>query len=158
MEHEGGCTCGHLRYVLNAGPFAVHCCHCTTCQIESGSAFALNGLIETDNLRITAGSPVIVETPSESGKGQNVARCPHCHVAVWSHYMGMGEKAAFVRIGTLDEPKTFPPQVHIFVRSKQAWVNLPGDASEFEVFYSRADMDRLFGADGAARYRALRGI
>jgi hypothetical protein len=68
----------------------------------------------------------------------------------------MGESACFVRVGTLEDPGGCPPQVHIFTRSKQPWVMLPQDAAAFEIFYSRGDLDRLFGKDGAARWRALR--
>lgn len=154
---EGGCQCGHIRYRLEDEPFAVHCCHCRSCQRETGSAFALNGLIEAERLTILAGEPVRVETPSDSGKGQSIARCPACQVAMWSHYGGMGERASFVRIGTLDEADRFAPDLHIFARSKQPWVET-GNAPTYDVFYGRQDYDALFGPERAARYRALRGI
>lgn len=152
----GRCACGEVRYRLAGRPFAVHCCHCRDCQRETGSAFVLNGLIETPLVEVTAGAPETIDTPSASGKGQKIVRCPRCKVALWSHYGGMGDKAAFVRVGTLEDPDACPPQVHIFTRSKQPWFDLPLDACAFEVFYSRADLDRLFGTDGAARWRALR--
>lgn len=153
---EGRCACGEVRYRLAGAPFAVHCCHCRSCQRETGSAFVINGLIETGMVEVVAGEPVTVDTPSDSGKGQKVVRCPACHVALWSHYGGMGEKAAFVRVGTLEDPDACPPQVHVFVRSKQPWVALPESAPAFEVFYGRDDLERLFGNDGAARWRRLR--
>jgi hypothetical protein len=68
----------------------------------------------------------------------------------------MGEKAAFVRVGTLDNPDACPPQVHIFARSKQPWFDLPMSAPAFEIFYSRDDLDTLFGEGGARRWRTLR--
>ena len=153
---EGRCTCGAVRYRLQDKPFAVHCCHCRDCQRETGSAFVINGLIETPHVEVIEGEPETILTPSASGKGQQVVRCPNCKVALWSHYGGMGEKAAFIRIGTLEEPDACPPHVHIFTRSKQPWFQLPADAAAFEIFYNRDDLDRLFGKDGAARWRALR--
>ena len=155
---EGHCACGEVRYRLAGKPFAVHCCHCRSCQRETGSAFVLNGLIETPMVEVVQGKPETVDTPSESGKGQRIVRCPTCHVALWSHYGGMGDKAAFVRVGTLEDPDACPPQVHIFIRSKQPWVVLPEGAPAFEIFYSPSEhLDTLFGADGAARWRALHG-
>lgn len=154
---EGRCACGEVRYRLAGRPFAVHCCHCRDCQRETGSAFVINGLIETPMLEIVAGEPETIPTPSASGKGQAIVRCPTCKVALWSHYGGMGDKAAFVRVGTLENPDACPPQVHIFVRSRQPWFDLPMDACAYEVFYSRDDLDKLFGEDGAARWRTLRG-
>jgi hypothetical protein len=153
---EGHCACGEVRYRLADRPFAVHCCHCRDCQRETGSAFVLNGLIEAGMVEVLEGAPETIHTPSESGRGQKIVRCPSCHIALWSHYGGMGENACFVRVGTLDDPGACPPQVHIFTRSKQPWVVLPEDAAAFEIFYSRDDIDRLFGKDGATRWRALR--
>jgi hypothetical protein len=154
---EGGCACGEVRYRLKSQPFAIHCCHCRWCQRETGSAFVLNGLIETGEVELLAGEPVTVDTPSESGKGQKIVRCPRCEVALWSHYGGVDTRASFIRVGTLDDPDACPPQVHIFTRSKQPWVMLSEDgAPQFEIFYSRDDLEDLFGRDGAARWRALR--
>jgi hypothetical protein len=154
---EGRCTCGEVRYRLVERPFAVHCCHCRDCQRETGSAFVINGLIETPAVEVTKGAPETIDTPSASGKGQKVMRCPTCKVALWSHYGGMGEKAAFVRVGTLEDPDACPPQVHVFARSKQPWFEPGPGAPAFEIFYGRDDLERLFGDDGAARWRALRG-
>ena len=47
---EGGCACGHVRYRLASAPMIVHCCHCRDCQRQTGSAFVLNALIETDRV------------------------------------------------------------------------------------------------------------
>lgn len=156
-ELAGHCACGEVRYRLKGEPFAVHCCHCRDCQRETGSAFVINALIEAGMVEVLQGEPATVDTPSASGRGQKIIRCPSCHVALWSHYGGMGEKACFVRVGTLEDPDVHPPQVHVFTRSKQPWVELTGGAPVFEVFYSRDDLERLFGTDGAARWRALRG-
>ena len=153
---DGRCACGEVRYRLTGRPFAVHCCHCRDCQRETGSAFVVNGLIEAQMVEVTAGEPETIDTPSASGKGQKIVRCPTCRVALWSHYGGMGGKAAFVRVGTLEDPDAWPPQVHIFTCSKQPWFELPEGAAAFEVFYSRDDLEALFGEDGAARWRALR--
>ena len=153
---EGGCACGSVRYRLQAQPLVVHCCHCRSCQRETGSAFVINGVVETPLVEILEGAPEAVDTPSDSGKGQRIVRCPTCQVALWSHYAGAGDKAAFVRVGTLDDPDAFPPDVHIFTRSKQPWVRLPDDVPAYEIFYSRDDLPRIYGEEGAARWRALR--
>ena len=92
---EGSCTCRSVRYRMTSRPLFVNCCHCTWCQRETGSAFVVNAIIETDRLSVT-GATLAVETPSESGTGQIIHRCPTCHVALWSHYGGR-TKAAFVR-------------------------------------------------------------
>ena len=137
---EGGCTCGEVRYRLNRAPIIVHCCHCRWCQRETGTAFALNALVEADTVSLLSGQPERVLTPSNSGKGQIIVRCPKCHIAVWSHYAGAGEKLSFIRVGTLDDPDALPPDVHIFTASKQPWLMLPPDTPAYEMFYKRSEL------------------
>src|SRR5213079_987062 len=110
---EGHCTCGAVRYRMTSKPLFVHCCHCTWCQRETGSAFVLNAMIESDRVELTSGEVDVVNTPSNSGKGQRIARCPKCRIAVWSHYGGGGDAVRFVRVGTLDDATSLPPDIHI---------------------------------------------
>jgi hypothetical protein len=150
---EGGCTCRAVRYRLASRPLFVHCCHCTWCQRESGSSFALNALIESERVELLSGAPELVETPSASGAGQRIARCPRCRIAVWSHYAGAGDAVRFVRVGTLDEPGRLPPDIHIFTASKQPWVVLPPDTPAVPEYY---DSKRYWPADSLARRDAMR--
>jgi hypothetical protein len=149
---DGGCTCRAVRYRMMRAPMIVHCCHCRWCQRETGTAFALNALVETSALERLSGEPELVLTPSNSGKGQKIARCPTCRVAVWSHYAGLGEVLAFVRVGTLDEPDRCPPDVHIFTESKQPWVVIPAGARAFSQYYKSAE---VWSAASLARRAAL---
>lgn len=148
---EGGCTCRHVRYLLTDRPMVVHCCHCTWCQRETGSAFAINALIESDRLRLLEGTTESVSLPSESGAGQSVVRCPRCMVAVWSHYSAAKEKVSFVRVGTLDDPNRCPPDIHIFASSKQGWVILPDDVPAVPAYYQRS---KYWPPESTERYRA----
>lgn len=122
---SGGCACGSVRYRLEDAPMFVNCCHCTSCQTETGSAFVINAIIESAKVTTTRGDAEPVLTPSESGRGQQIWRCPQCHVALWSNYGGSVDKLRFVRVGTLDTPGAVPPDIHIFARSKLPWVVLP---------------------------------
>jgi len=149
---EGGCDCRRIRYRLLDSPLFVHCCHCRWCQRESGAAFALNAMIETRLVQILGDAPDLVDTPSASGKGQRIARCPHCRIAVWSHYAGAGPAVAFVRVGTLDDPDRLPPDIHIFTASKQPWVILPAETPAVPAYYER---ERYWPAASLARRRAL---
>lgn len=149
---EGECDCGGVRYRMTSRPLFVHCCHCRWCQRETGSAFALNALIEADRVVLLRGEPEIIPTPSASGKGQRIARCPSCHIAVWSHYAGGGDAFRFVRVGTLDEPGRLPPDIHIFTASKQPWVVIPPDVPAVPEYYRR---DQYWPAESLARRRAV---
>ena len=138
-RYDGGCTCRFLRYRMTATPLFVHCCHCRWCQRETGTSFALNALIETDRVQLLQGEAEIVDTPSNSGKGQKISRCPRCHVAAWSNYAGFGDSVRFVRVGTLDEPDRFPPDIHIYTASKQPWVILPPGTPAVPEYYRASE-------------------
>jgi len=149
---EGGCACRHVRYRMLTAPLFVHCCHCRWCQRESGASFALNAMIESDRMALQVGAVDLVDTPSDSGFGQKIARCPHCRVAVWSHYSGAGPLVAFVRVGTLDAPDLLPPDIHIYTQSQQPWVVLPPGVPAVAEYYDR---DALWPADSLARRQVL---
>jgi hypothetical protein len=148
---EGGCTCRAVRYRMTSRPLIVHCCHCRWCQRETGASFALNALIETQRVVLLQGSPEIVLTPSNSGKGQKIARCPSCRIALWSTYGGGGDVVRFIRVGTLDEPDRLPPDIHIYTMSKQPWVVLPPGVPAVTEYYDR---DKYWRADSLERRRA----
>jgi len=151
QSREGGCTCGHVRYQVMSEPMIVHCCHCRGCQKNSGSSFALNALFEADRVALVSGEVENVTVPTPSGTGQIITRCAKCRVAVWSNYNmgGLRERIRFIRVGTLDDPDQFPPDVHIYTCSKQPWALVPkedrkvNEFYEFEATWSPESMERL---------------
>jgi len=140
LAYEGGCTCRFVRYRMSSKPLFVHCCHCRWCQRETGASFALNAMIEADRVQLLQGELEVINTPSNSGKGQKISRCPRCRIAVWSNYAGGGDGVRFVRVGTLDEPDRLPPDIHIFTASKQPWVVLPPETPAVAEYYKAAEL------------------
>lgn len=138
---DGGCECGAIRYRLAAAPFFVNCCHCRQCQKITGSAFAINAMIERDRIVLTRGEPVVAEG--------GTARCPECAALLWATHRMFGDKIVFLRAGTLDESETLTPDAHFFVRSKHRWITLPEDARSFETLPGADDVLMT----GAARQR-----
>lgn len=149
----GTCSCGRVVYELTQEPLFVHCCHCRHCQRESGAAFAINALIETDAIRVMQGAPIEVDVPTNSGKGQIFLRCPDCQIALWSHYAGAGRQLAFVRVGTLKEPGQCRPDIHIFTESMQPWVSLPEDVPAVPRYYNS---ERYWPTESLDRVAKLR--
>lgn len=149
---EGGCTCRAVRYRMMTKPLFVHCCHCRWCQRETGASFALNAMIEADRVELLKGDPAIVDTPSNSGRGQKIARCPACRIALWSNYAGAGDAVRFVRVGTLDEPDRLPPDIHIFTSTKQPWITLAPGTPVVPEYYDR---NHLWPPESLERRRVL---
>jgi hypothetical protein len=146
---EGGCACGEIRYRLTSEPLFVHCCHCLNCQRQTGSAFVINLLIETERVELLAGEPEPVKVPRSGGKNQVIWRCPTCQIALYSKYTT--PRLRFVRAGTLDDPARYEPDVHIFTRSKLPWVTLPESVPAFNVYY---DTKKLWPAASLERLQA----
>jgi hypothetical protein len=152
-ELAGGCACGRVRYRLGSAPMFVHCCHCRDCQRQTGSAFVLNALIETDRIALDKGDLVPHPMPTDSGRPHRIFRCRECETALWSEYGGI-EKLRFVRVGTLDDPTVLAPDVHIYTRSKLPWVSLPAGVPAFEAYY---DSRKLWPQASLERRRAVFG-
>ena len=148
---EGGCTCGAVRYRLKARPLFVHCCHCSWCQRESGSAFVVNDFIEASQVELLKGKLTQTTLPSASGKGQVFWRCADCGVTVWSNYPQAGPHIHFIRAGTLDDPSQAPPDIHIYTSTKQSWVIIPDGVPAVSEFYRPAE---YWPAESAARFNS----
>jgi len=146
---EGGCSCGAVRYRLASDPLFVHCCHCLNCQRHTGSAFVVNVLIETARVELVSGDLAVIDMPLDGGSPNKIFRCSKCLVAVWSEYSR--PQLRFVRAGTLDDPATISPDVHIYTRSKLPWVTLPASVPQFAAFY---DPKALWPAASLERSKA----
>lgn len=151
---EGRCACGAVTYSMKSKPIIVHCCHCSECQRQTGSAFVLNAIIETEMVKVE-GPIVEITLPTPSGNGQIISRCKDCGVAVFSSYLSRKGKLRYIRVGTLDRPEESPPDVHIFTSSKQPWVTLSSDVPVFEEFYV---IEKVLPEASMARWKALFGV
>lgn len=110
----------------------------------------INVLIETDRVELLSGEPRAISVPRSGGKKQKIWRCPTCQTALYSQYTG--PRVRFVRAGTLDDPASVAPDVHIFTRSKLPWVELPESTPAFNVYY---DTEKLWPKESLARLKAL---
>ena len=148
----GKCTCGAVRYEFDVEPLVVHCCHCTWCQTETGSGFAINIVLETENLRVTGETRATDRPTASEGGVQGVHACPKCDTVLWSHY-GMGPKIAFLRGGTLDRPDAVPPTVHIYTSTKLDWIKLPDNIPNYPEYYK---MREVWSDEAVDRFKATR--
>ncbi len=154
--HTGSCTCKKVRYIVTGKPMIVHACHCSWCQRQTGGPHVVNALFESESVELTQGEVIKVDTDSPSGKGQQISRCPGCHVALWSSYDfgGLGDKVLFLRVGTLDKPESMPPDIHIFTSSKMPWYVIPEGVRAVPGFY---DPRTVWSAESQKRYKVLKG-
>jgi hypothetical protein len=149
---EGGCECGEVRYRLTSEPMTVNCCHCLDCQTITGSAFALNAMIETDRIQVTAGEPKGFDLHRE-GSGKTTSwRCPTCLTLLWADHPELGGAFRFIRVGTLDEAAAIVPDAHYFVIRKHPWVSIPAGVPTYDRLPGPGEGG--WGPEAQARFKA----
>ena len=142
---DGGCECGAVRYRITSEPMFVNCCHCRDCQKITGSAFALNAMIERDRVEM-----------AEGGQAPPDGRCGKCGTLLWGTHPMFGGNILFLRVGTLDEGERLSPDAHFFVRSKHPWVTIPEGARTFDTLPAEGDPPLMSG-EAAARLDSATG-
>ncbi|MEP4377700.1 MAG: GFA family protein [Alphaproteobacteria bacterium] len=125
-KQTGGCQCGHIRYVLTESPKQLIACHCTDCQRQSGSAFGLSLQVPTAGFQLTAGALKTISLKAPSGRKKLCAFCPECGSRIYNQPEKPGVIA--LKPGTLDNTQDLQPERHLWVSSKQRWVDIPDGA------------------------------
>ena len=122
--HKGSCLCGAVRYEVRGELGPILLCHCSRCRKTSGTAFAANSSVKTEDFHIVAGRDVLNEFESSPG----VARvfCKECGSPIFSKRTAM-PGIIRVRLGTLDTAIPSKPIAHIFVASKAEWDEIHDD-------------------------------
>ena len=127
---EGGCRCGAARYALAIdGAPSSYACHCRDCQTMSGSAFALQVPAPASALEVS-GDLVSWKHPSRSGAEAEQFFCAICHTRLYSTNSSR-PGIVILRAGTLDESDALVPKLHIWMKRKQPWVDLPEGVPAF---------------------------
>lgn len=130
----GSCLCGQVTYELNGEPLVIHACHCVECQKISSSAYGVNLWIEGKDLKVT-GELSKYTTTGGSGKPHDNHFCSNCGSAIFSVYHAASPKFRFLRSGTLDDTSSVKPDVHIFLKDKQAGITIDDNTPQFEGYY-----------------------
>ena len=128
---SGGCSCERVRYDLVADPITLYACHCTDCQTETGTSFALSMFAHRDSIVLTRGEPRPSEYLLPDGRERRSQRCPDCNVVLWGNPRRFPELLN-LQPGTLDDTTWLRPVGHIWTRSRQPWVAIPADALCYE--------------------------
>ncbi|MBT4688428.1 MAG: GFA family protein [Rhodospirillaceae bacterium] len=152
MPLTGGCGCGAVRYRIGVEAMFTHACHCMDCQRTTGSAFVIHSVYARDDLQIVGETQAAI-LPSGSGAGCELHFCAKCGTYIWCRYLYHKVDVIALRVGTLDDTSKVKPRAHIFLRSKQAWLELPADVPTFE---GALDRDAVWPVESVERYNATR--
>lgn len=131
-QHEGGCSCGAVRYRVRNTPLRVSLCHCTFCQRRTGSAFGVNVYFKKEDFALLRGTLKAYEHRSdESGRWLRMEFCPNCGSTVtWT--LEVLPDARGVAGGSLDDARWLKIERQSWTRSKHDWLPLLTGCETFE--------------------------
>lgn len=133
MRIDGACHCGRIAYEAEIQPDAVMVCHCTDCQVLSGSAFRTVALTVPGGFRLLSGEPRVYVKVAESGRRRQQAFCGDCGSPLYATSEDSGPKVYSVRLGTARQRAELRPRQQIWHRSALPWLaDLPGAACREE--------------------------
>lgn len=121
----GGCQCGQIRYILTKRPEVIYCCHCTECQKQSSSAFSISVRVEAQALSIEGD---FASFSRASASGDAICEfCPNCGTRLF-HRRACYAHMLNIKGGTFDTASWIKPAGHIWIKSKQTWLDLPEES------------------------------
>jgi hypothetical protein len=122
MKVEGQCHCGQIRYEAEVDAAKVTVCHCSDCQILTGTAYRVSAPAPAASLVFRAGTPKIYIKTAESGNQRAQAFCPNCGTPIYSADAQNPQFYA-LRVGTMKQRAALPPQRQIWCRSALSWAS-----------------------------------
>jgi hypothetical protein len=126
---KGSCLCNAIQYEIHGELGPVMVCHCSRCRKASGSAYAINAAVKTDEFHWVKGSGFVAEF--ESSPGVFRVFCKQCGSPLVSRRPA--EPGILrLRMGSLDTPVGVKPVAHIFVGSKAPWDEILDDVPQYE--------------------------
>jgi len=120
MNVEGRCHCGAIRYEAEVDPRTATICHCTDCQMLTGSAFRANVQAPSATFVLRAGTPKTYIKTAESGTKRVHAFCGDCGTPVYS--CAIADPPTYsLRLGCITPRAGLVPKRRIWTRSAMPW-------------------------------------
>jgi hypothetical protein len=132
MHIDGACHCGKIRYEAEVDPTSMSICHCTDCQVLTGSPFRASIRALPGSLRFLEGAPRIYPKTADSGAVREQAFCDTCGTPIYATSPGPEPRIYNVRVGSIRQRAQFEPCVQIWCRSELPWVGKVTELPRFE--------------------------
>ena len=121
QQLTGSCLCGALKYTCSSEPLFTAACHCKSCQKSTGSAFSVVVGVQRADVTIEGDTRTTYESLGDSGRPTYRHFCAQCGSTIMAE-MAARPDLAFIAAGTLDHPEALVPQLHVYWRDHQIWL------------------------------------
>ncbi|SMH45932.1 GFA family protein [Mesorhizobium australicum] len=122
MKIDGSCHCGAIAYEAEIDPAQVRICHCTDCQVLSGTAFRITAPAREQDFRLLRGEPAQYLKTAESGRVRIQAFCRDCGSPLYATSAGEGPRIFGIRAGTIRQRRELTPRCQFWHRSALPWL------------------------------------
>jgi hypothetical protein len=120
MHANGRCHCGLITYEAVVDPAKVTLCHCTDCQMLTGSAYRATVPAPASTFTLHGGQPKIYVKTADSGAKRAHAFCPECGTPIYSSAVSDPQTYS-LRVGCLEQRAELPPRRQQWCRSALPW-------------------------------------
>ena len=103
MKIDGQCHCGHVTYEAEVDPEQVAVCHCTDCQMLTGSPYRVTVSTSRDSIVMTGSEPKTYVKVAESGRNRLQLFCPACGSPLFVTGEGADAERWGIRWGSINQ-------------------------------------------------------
>ena len=130
MKIDGQCHCGYVTYEAEVDPERVTICHCTDCQMLTGSPYRVSVSTLRDSIVLTGSPPKTYVKFGENGRKRLQLFCPECGSPIFTTGEGADAEQWGIRWGSIRQRRELAPKRQIWCRSALPWIaevdGLPG--------------------------------
>ena len=132
MNIDGACLCGQIQFEAIVDPETATICHCTDCQINSGTAFGYVVGAINDSFNLLKGELSFYIKLADSGAKRELAFCGKCGTRIYAKPEN-GKSGFFgLRVGTIRQRKSLHPTRQVWKKSCLDWVQCIETDQTFE--------------------------
>ena len=123
MRVDGCCLCGYIKYIAEVDVETTSICHCSDCQVNSGTAFGFVVGVMDNQFELQTGKLSIYIKIAESGSKRELGFCGKCGTRIFARPL-KGEAGFFgLRAGTALQRNLLKPRRQAWKRSALEWTS-----------------------------------
>lgn len=121
MQVQGACHCGQIRFEAEVDPEKVALCHCSDCQVFSGTVYRVSATVPAAAFRLLSGTPKTYVKTADSGGRRRQGFCANCGTPISACDDVDDPPSYSLRVGCMDQRAQLPPRRRLWRGSALDW-------------------------------------